>query len=455
MRKEKYILFLLLFTTALFSQINFEKHIIANAPTGHFYSYYFIKDIDGDSLADISAIYDSTVVWYKNNGQGSFTLMQTIDESNKVLTVCVSDVDNDNYNDLLVGLYDTTYFCWYKNNGLQQFTTKNIITDTIEAYKILSEDIDGDNYNDLLTISNYYDYYSPYLLLYKNIDANGAFTFMQDLEDYTYDCKFAYINSDNYIDIVWSGGSASFLFWAENDGLGNFTPNYMFYYIDQVTDFDIKDMDNDGDNDILFTTITKRTGISYIENFDGEGDFDSINNRVSIDTTVFSGSICAIDIDNDNDFDIICDSSFYHSSQLFYYLNDGQGGFSEKQVFDSNLISYSYRDLEAHDLNYDGRMDLVVREGNKLIWYENKTGVNVKEISQASFSIFPNPAKSTITIQSKFKVTKIELYNNLGQLVLTKKNTQNVDVSSLEKGVYTCKVFGNNGSLGTEKIVIE
>jgi len=445
-------LLLFVFTINTNAQISFQKHIIDTLTTGHLYNAYFIKDIDGDNLADISAIYDSTVVWYKNNGQGSFTLMQTINESNNVLTVCVSDIDNDNYNDLLVGLYDTTYFCWYKNNGLQQFTTKNIITDTIETYKILSEDIDGDNYNDLLTISNYYD--SPYLLLYKNIDANGAFTFKQDLENYTYDCKFAYINSDNYIDIVWSGGSANFLYWAENDGFGNFTSSSV-YYIDQVTDFDIKDMDNDGDNDILFTTLPTGTGISYIVNFDGEGDFDGINNRISIDTTVFSGSICAIDIDNDNDFDIICDSAFYHYSQLFYYLNDGQGGFSEKQVFDSNLISYSYRDLEACDLNYDGRMDLVVREGNKLIWYENKTGVNIKEISQASFRIFPNPTKSTITIQSKFKVTKIELYNNLGQLVLTKQNTKNVDVSSLEKGVYICKVFGKNRSLGTEKIIIE
>jgi hypothetical protein len=67
------------------------------------------------------------------------------------------------------------------------------------------------------------------------------------------------------------------------------------------------------------------------------------------------------------------------------------------------------------------------------------------------FKIYPNPANDLLNIDTKqtIKVTSINIYNTLGQIVLVIPNaqqTKSVDVSSLKTGNYFVKINSDKGS---------
>ena len=65
------------------------------------------------------------------------------------------------------------------------------------------------------------------------------------------------------------------------------------------------------------------------------------------------------------------------------------------------------------------------------------------------FSVYPNPAKDVLNIQTKqdLSVNSVEIYNQLGQIVLAVTNAVNtVDVANLASGTYFVKVNTDKGS---------
>lgn len=80
----------------------------------------------------------------------------------------------------------------------------------------------------------------------------------------------------------------------------------------------------------------------------------------------------------------------------------------------------------------------------------NKTAFNRLEIN-----LYPNPVSNGIlNIQSTFEDDlNIQLFNRLGQLVLTSKASKSINVSNLRSGVYLVKINHGPSSL-TKKIII-
>ena len=79
--------------------------------------------------------------------------------------------------------------------------------------------------------------------------------------------------------------------------------------------------------------------------------------------------------------------------------------------------------------------------------------VNVDRYS----NVYPNPASDIVTIQSSFKVKEIEVHNALGQVVLRKQGSQNIetiDVSNLQSGTYIVRIKTQRG-FANKKILIE
>jgi hypothetical protein len=73
----------------------------------------------------------------------------------------------------------------------------------------------------------------------------------------------------------------------------------------------------------------------------------------------------------------------------------------------------------------------------------------------AEFTLYPNPAKEVLNIQSKnnLEIKSIEIYNLLGQVVLVVPNAIDaIDVSNLIKGNYFIKVNTDNGTSNTKFI---
>lgn len=69
-----------------------------------------------------------------------------------------------------------------------------------------------------------------------------------------------------------------------------------------------------------------------------------------------------------------------------------------------------------------------------------------------NFKIYPNPVSSMLTIQSEKSIDTIEVFDALGRLVLTKKSTNTLDVSSLQSGTYLMKI-GSQNSIESIKFI--
>ncbi|MDO5760026.1 MAG: T9SS type A sorting domain-containing protein [Bacteroidota bacterium] len=78
-------------------------------------------------------------------------------------------------------------------------------------------------------------------------------------------------------------------------------------------------------------------------------------------------------------------------------------------------------------------------------------------VELTNMQVYPNPARETLNINSKVNMTKVELYNTLGQVVYTNSvnsNSVNIPVSNLNNGTYIVKAYAD-GVVVNRKVVIE
>ena len=72
-------------------------------------------------------------------------------------------------------------------------------------------------------------------------------------------------------------------------------------------------------------------------------------------------------------------------------------------------------------------------------------------VFENEFALYPNPVKDKFTIKTKnsLEIQSLEIYNTLGQIVLAiPRFSENVDVSSLQRGTYLVKVNTEKGNSG-------
>lgn len=75
-------------------------------------------------------------------------------------------------------------------------------------------------------------------------------------------------------------------------------------------------------------------------------------------------------------------------------------------------------------------------------------------VSASNIKVYPNPASSNIMVQTDQTVNKIQVYSILGKKVLEVKDTDQIEISSIESGIYILKVFTNTTSF-TQKVIKE
>ena len=84
-------------------------------------------------------------------------------------------------------------------------------------------------------------------------------------------------------------------------------------------------------------------------------------------------------------------------------------------------------------------------------------GVGINEHNGESLTIFPNPVKDVMTIQSSSNMSGIYLYNIAGQVVLSQMvNAKSItlNTSGLTSGIYNLKAITGNRTVN-KKIVID
>jgi hypothetical protein len=79
--------------------------------------------------------------------------------------------------------------------------------------------------------------------------------------------------------------------------------------------------------------------------------------------------------------------------------------------------------------------------------------LSINQRNLLKFTISPVPTSNILNIQSDIKISRIEIYDNLGNLVLIKSNGSVIDISSLPSGLYFCKIMDGNNNIGIEKFI--
>jgi hypothetical protein len=69
------------------------------------------------------------------------------------------------------------------------------------------------------------------------------------------------------------------------------------------------------------------------------------------------------------------------------------------------------------------------------------SAAGVDDQKQLDISIYPNPVVDKLFIQGLSDATKISVYDILGKLVLSKTILSEIDVTNLQRGIYTIKII--------------
>lgn len=143
------------------------------------------------------------------------------------------------------------------------------------------------------------------------------------------------------------------------------------------------------------------------------------------------------------------------SSDVMYYNYDnitfiasGMGeGIGDNFIVinvDSNIISYDLISLNTPDISDMGNL-------------EDYEVVGINDIDKyTNIKIFPNPSKDFINISSKTDFVSISISDISGNYVLNKKVNKNddiIDIAHLQSGIYFIKIYFNNNTYITRKLV--
>ncbi|HET8804304.1 MAG TPA: T9SS type A sorting domain-containing protein, partial [Aequorivita sp.] len=232
------------------------------------------------------------------------------------------------------------------------------------------------------------------------------------------------------------------------DGLGTFgTEKLITNQAVETFSVSTKDIDDDGDIDIVTTSYPNE--IAWHENTDGQGNFGSVHTIFS--TPSFIYRLHSEDLDADGDNDVIALN--YDETKIIWFENEGEGNFGPEQILltDFTLATSVYTD----DYNNDGKIDILATsvDQNKIILLDNRGPLTIEENATNLFSIYPNPTNGILNINSTSIISEITIFNNLGQLLLTFENKNQIDISTLSEGIYFLKIMDENGQTETKKVL--
>ncbi|MFK7771222.1 MAG: T9SS type A sorting domain-containing protein [Saprospiraceae bacterium] len=338
------------------------------------------KDIDNDGDIDIisSSYFYDKLEWYENiDGLGNFELVQEVTSTaDGIISIYAIDLDNDLDLDLVSASGNDDRVTWYKNlDGLGNFgMQQDIVSITFDFAAAIAKDLDGDNDLDILATSLNDDK----VLWYENLDGLGNFSSYKLVPTNSFggsSIDAADIDNDGDMDVLCAFSYSGEIVWCENlDGLGDFNSEEEITGDAEGVNFMIAtDLDNDGDQDILFSAVELINGgskVAWIENTDGQGNFDS----PQIITTEADGasSVFAADLDGDGDLDVMASSE--NDDQVTWYENmDGQGSFGAQNII-SNFESEA-QSVYAADIDNDGDMDVCIGSKFAVTWHENLDGL--------------------------------------------------------------------------------
>jgi len=146
-----------------------------------------------------------------------------------------------------------------------------------------------------------------------------------------------------------------------------------------------------------------------------------------------------------NSWELTAEYHKYYNEYLNKYAV--KYGYWVKEVFyrdDNGNIIFSESYSNANRTNYSERYFYKIWENPSL---------STNNIEKIDLCAHPNPTTGEIRINSDVEISSIEVYNQLGQLVLSNFRKQSIDMSNLSSGIYIVKTTDKEGTSRTRKII--
>lgn len=162
-------------------------------------------------------------------------------------------------------------------------------------------------------------------------------------------------------------------------------------------------------------------------------------------------------------------SSYYFTNindTLFFSATDGVNGqelwksdgtsAGTVMVSNTNTNTGDFKPLWFAKLNNTIYFSAEGVTGDLELWkYGTSGAIGLHSISKnANYTIFPNPSAGKFTINTPNTLSKIEVYNVIGEKILEQENSNEIDLSSSPKGMYLVKIYEGLNTV-TKRIVIQ
>lgn len=419
-----------------------------------------LGDVDDDGDLDLIGISGGTTArLFKNNGVGTYIEEQNGFINDPVENIRFVDIEGDNDLDVFVIRNISTtgidrVYDIYENNGAGGFTKHQIsgittnFNNVNSALQFAFGDVDGDNDMDM-TISGLTTQFSAKIWRY-----DGNYTYSQlfsgILQAVDGKTEFADLDNDGDQDLLVIGQNLNGAVYHKyfNSGTGTFTLGN----VDSLEgaffgDFDLGDVDGDGDLDAVQVGSNRSTGVMATHRNNGAGHYSSYFGVPAANYTVFS-TVKFADFDNDGDLDIVgaCMSA---TPDMNIFLNSGTGQLSPMNGQPFGTVNFR-PEIQVGDIDGDTDMDIVltyqisgVNMYTTKIFKNNIATLSIEENVIENIALYPNPTNSILNIKTSLVIKEVSIYSLLGE-TLFKTKLKTIDVSNLQDGLYILKVETEN-----------
>lgn len=67
--------------------------------------------------------------------------------------------------------------------------------------------------------------------------------------------------------------------------------------------------------------------------------------------------------------------------------------------------------------------------------------------------LYPNPSNGILSLETHYKVEKVQLFSTTGKLILNFYNKNSINIENVSSGIYFVKMFFSNGTTSTKKVI--